>query len=395
MALYAFDGTWNSVKDNEDPQYVNTNVVRFYRAYQQASNTDDFYLAGVGTRFDVVGKVLGGVFGLGELPRLDEAYDHLCRAWAAGDHVIDIVGFSRGAATTLDFCHRIQSDGIRRPGTSDVVEPNPRIRFLGVWDVVAAFGLANLGNTGLNIGHHLALPPARLWYCFHAMALDERRPSFLPTRLQGACEVWFRGVHSDVGGGNGNRGLNDIALKWMLSKARAAGLPIADADIAALDPKPATAPKFDHKLPLPVRIIGALDRRHYTVSPVPECTNPPDTCVIETEADERTADVLGTEVQVLPAAASARVDVLWTTAVSVGKQLDFPVDGAKDALVSLFQGRIALVTTDAQLDQARRAVVRLVSAMIADAQRNSFHVLNAFFLNDALFHLAPLPPFTD
>ena len=119
-------------------------------------------------------------------------------------------GFSRGAATTLDFCHCIQERGIRRPGSDDVVEPSPKIRFLGVWDVVAAFGLANLGNTELNIGHHLSLPKSNLQYCFHAMALDERRPSFLPTRLEGACEVWFRGVHSDVGGGNANRGLNDI-----------------------------------------------------------------------------------------------------------------------------------------------------------------------------------------
>ena len=70
------------------------------------------------------------------------------------------------------------------------------------------------------------------------MALDERRPSFLPTRLPGAHEVWFRGVHSDVGGGNTNRGLNDIALKWMLSKAKGASLPIADEDILALQPDP-------------------------------------------------------------------------------------------------------------------------------------------------------------
>src|SRR5262249_54967707 len=157
----------------------------------------------------------GGVFGLGELPRILEAYDHLCEQWAAGDRIIDIVGFSRGAATTLDFCHQIQENGIRRPGSDQVVETSPRIRFLGVWDTVAAFGLASVGNVELNIGHHLSLPKSSLQYCFHALALDERRLSFLPTRLEGAREVWFRGVHADIGGGNGNRGLNDITLKWM------------------------------------------------------------------------------------------------------------------------------------------------------------------------------------
>ena len=43
------------------------------------------------------------------------------------------------------------------------------------------------------------------------------------TRLSGASEVWFAGVHSDVGGGNGNLGLNDIALRWMALKAPGGG----------------------------------------------------------------------------------------------------------------------------------------------------------------------------
>jgi len=158
MALYAFDGTWNSAKESEDQQLTNTNVFRFYQAYHKQSTAADLYVAGVGTRFDLIGKIVGGVFGLGELPRINEAYDHLCTTWAAGDHIIDIVGFSRGAATTLDFCQRIQSDGIRKPNSNEVLEPNPQIRFLGVWDVVAAFGLALLGGRDLNIEKHITLP---------------------------------------------------------------------------------------------------------------------------------------------------------------------------------------------------------------------------------------------
>ena len=79
--------------------------------------------------------------------------------------------------------------------------------------------------------------------------------------------MWFRGVHGDVGGGNTNRGLNDITLKWMMSKARAAGLPITAEDIAALQPNPATLPRPDKKLPLKLRAVSAVDRRHYTISP--------------------------------------------------------------------------------------------------------------------------------
>lgn len=241
--------------------------MRFKDACHAHSGTDDFYVEGVGTRFDVLGRVLGGVFGLGELPRINEAYDHLCKAWAAGDHVIDIVGFSRGAATTLDFCHRIQERGIRRPGSDEVIEPRPQIRFLGVWDAVAAFGVANLGNTALNVGHHLSLPTSSLQYCFHALALDERRLSFLPTRLPGAHEVWFRGVHSDIGGGNGNRGLNDITLVWMMRKAMASKLPIKEEDILALAPNPAAVPRLDRRLRVNVRLVSAVDSRHYTVAP--------------------------------------------------------------------------------------------------------------------------------
>ena len=49
----------------------------------------------------------------------------------------------------------------------------------------------------------------------------------------------------------------------------------------------------------------------------------------------------------------------------------------------------------AQLNVARASVVRLVTAMIDGAQKKSFHVMHEFFLNEALFKLRPLHPFTD
>jgi hypothetical protein len=63
-------------------------------------------------------------------------------------------------------------------------------------------------------------------HAFRALALDERRSNFVPTSLDGAYEVWFRGVHSDVGGGNTNLGLNNITLRWMARKALFAGVPV-------------------------------------------------------------------------------------------------------------------------------------------------------------------------
>src|ERR1051325_9349606 len=259
MALYAFDGTWNTEK-TKDNTNNNTNVVRFKNAYQDNTGVDQCYVPGVGTRMKWLGHIIGGAFGAGELPRLNEAYKTLCENWRDDDQIIDIIGFSRGAATTLDFCHLIQERGIQDPANEAVkVEPNPQIRFVGLWDVVPAFGLGFLGNQVFNFGHELTVPTTGIEYCFHALALDKRRPSFIPTRLDGAYEVWFRGVHSDVGGGNGNLGLNDIALKWMMSKAKDAGLPITDADIAALDPQPDTLPNNHPKL-LDIRNIGPADR---------------------------------------------------------------------------------------------------------------------------------------
>ena len=96
--------------------------------------------------------------------------------------------------------------------------------------------------------------------CYHALALDEARQAFRPTRVKGGCEVWFRGVHSDVGGGNDNHALNDITLRWMLRKAIVSGLPMV-ADCIATS---CTRADIDGKIGDnfdPIRIALANPRR--------------------------------------------------------------------------------------------------------------------------------------
>lgn len=396
MALYAFDGTWNTRKDGEDPNYDDTNVVRFFEAYHARSDMDDFYVEGVGTRHEEAGRVIGGLFGLGELARLNEAYDRLCENWTKHDRIIDIVGFSRGAATTLDFCHLIKNRGIRRPGTNEVVEAHPVIRFVGVWDVVAAFGLGFLGNELLNFGHHLSLPTSSVRYCFHALALDEQRLSFIPIRLQGGYEVWFRGAHSDVGGGNGNRGLNDITLKWMMSKAMAASLPIAAADIAALEPDPAADPRRNLSL-LDIRNISAVDRRHYTAADRGGWRCAPESCAVETEADERIARAVGAAgIEVLPSLVRLRVLALWETAQArADQQHNVSLDAVREPLLALIQGRISLVTDDQSLKKAREGTAMLIDLMMRAARDRGWSRPAEFFLNFALKNRRHLFPFTD
>ena len=405
MALYAFDGTWNEAKSDEDPGYLHSNVVRFFQVYDRnataaarASGTApprNLYVAGVGTRYDLLGRALGGAFGLGELTRIQEAYDHLCRSWAEGDHTIDIVGFSRGAATALDFIHHLLAKGIRAPGTEDVIEAEPTVNFLGLWDVVAAFGLGSLGNEVLNLGHHLFLPNSNLKYCCHALALDETRLSFLPTRLPGAEEVWFRGAHSDIGGGNGNRGLNDITLRWMFCKAKASDLPVLDADIAELEPQPCT-PVPATKLRIPIRAVASVDVVHYSVAPLEGWLTPPATCRIASQDEEhRPATIRNGGLELLPADARRRISAMWDAADEVARRQGFDLAHSREWLLTLFEGRVSLVTTDAELTLARANGGRLITAAADNARRRDFRVLQEFFLNEALFSLPHLFPLTD
>jgi uncharacterized protein (DUF2235 family) len=227
MAIYAFNGTWNSEKTEDVATDVheydlNTNVVKFKDAYEGKQ----FYVNGVGTRLGWFGRFFGGAFGIGGQERLDEAREAFERNRANGDPEIDVVGFSRGAALAAAFVHRLHKE----------FGKDVPIRFVGLWDLVGSFGIPfSLGPIKFqewNLGYKFDVPPSVRHY-YHALALDERRQTFRPTRLIGAHEVWFRGAHGDIGGGNGNLGLNCITLCWMLRKAAAAGLPIKPAAITA------------------------------------------------------------------------------------------------------------------------------------------------------------------
>jgi hypothetical protein len=224
MALYAFDGTWNSDEDKPEEE---TNVVRFTELYV-GNNIE--YVTGVGTRFGKLGHVLGGLFGSGGHTRIGEMYDELCDNWEQGDHDIDIIGFSRGAALAVHFANKLCDEGVKLgDGRSEKVQ----VRFLGIWDIVGSFGLSFdtiINFQEINLGWHIDTLNDCVEHCFHAMALDERRESFAVTRLDSGNtydkirEVWFRGVHSDVGGGNNNTARSNIALKWMLEQGRNCGL---------------------------------------------------------------------------------------------------------------------------------------------------------------------------
>ena len=86
---------------------------------------------------------------------------------------------------------------------------------------------------------------------YHALSIDDERTTFHPKvwdekavwdekklnriPFNGYVEqVWFAGVHSNVGGGYPRTGLSDVALQWMLTKAQAHGLVLYPDQITAI-----------------------------------------------------------------------------------------------------------------------------------------------------------------
>ena len=124
-----------------------------------------------------------------------------------------------------------------------------KIRMIGVWDTVGSLGIpAIVGSVDpilfgfLDTGLHVDVLNA-----YQALAIDERRVEFPPTVWtsspapgQTMEQVWFAGFHNDVGGGCAETGLSDIALSWMMNRAKALGLEFADqawSRYGVLDPK--------------------------------------------------------------------------------------------------------------------------------------------------------------
>jgi uncharacterized protein (DUF2235 family) len=131
------------------------------------------------------------------------------------------------------------------------------IHFVGVWDTVESVGMVGLQRKITSNGETRNKPPFR--HIRHALSLDEHRRTFAPRLYwdndydddvgdpaahRSLRQRWFRGVHSDVGGGYDEReaGLSDQAYRWMLAEAIACGLRVAaPPEPSAQAPKPLIA----------------------------------------------------------------------------------------------------------------------------------------------------------
>ena len=260
------DGTWNRPDQVQGGQVCASNVTKIARCIAPVDSKGIeqivFYDKGVGTgRFD---RLLGGAFGWGIKQKILDAYRFLMATYEPADELF-FLGFSRGAYTVRstfglirnsgllkpDFAHKLESAYAlyrRRDDAShpDAVESElfrrsyswePRAKFIGVWDTVGALGLPVGGLLQL-INKRWSFHDMTLssWVdnAFQALAIDERRKPFQPSiwdqsaKADGQTleQVWFAGVHSNVGGSYPQSGLSDITLLWMIRNIEGCGLAI-------------------------------------------------------------------------------------------------------------------------------------------------------------------------
>jgi uncharacterized protein (DUF2235 family) len=249
---------------------TNTNVVKLYTMLARVPDQQlSYYQPGIGTMAPAAfwGRVrkwfvkqidLAIAWFLSE--HVTDAYRFLMRYYQDGDRIY-IFGFSRGAYTARALAGMLHKVGLLTQGNDELIsfawdkfknEDNKdlaqkfkdtfsrpvRVHFLGLWDTVSSVGWAwdpkhlpyTQNNPSVEIVRHL-------------VALDERRAYFVqnlwgavPTNVE---QLWFPGVHGDVGGGYpvDRAGLSALALQWMTDKAIAAGLLIDPAIRAIVLPQ--------------------------------------------------------------------------------------------------------------------------------------------------------------
>jgi uncharacterized protein (DUF2235 family) len=242
------DGTWNEPDTFSNGKPVPTNVVRMLRALVPAGGRQHWhYEQGVGTR--PWEALAGGIYGYGLSKRVQGAYRWLRsrfgdKQWQRHQNRVFLFGFSRGAYTVrrlaglLAMCGLplksrdsnlaweifLQGDwqsaaALKREGRFFDVA----VEMVGCWDTVKA-------TNDRDFHDHVLSPNVVAGY--HAMAIDERR-RFFPVlrwnRDKRVLQMWFAGVHSDVGGGYENHGLSDVALKWMILRGLDHGLKFSKA----------------------------------------------------------------------------------------------------------------------------------------------------------------------
>ncbi len=286
--VFFSDGTGNDDAVDGD----NTNVVMLWRrALNDGQRQVTEYDPGVGTRKrDFIGKPTGK----GISDNIVDGYAFIAQYYESGDRIF-LFGFSRGAYTVRSLASFIELCGVverKGPVGTDVSEDaiddaysvykiedkakqkkraaefrnrqvyaehrdesdreKRAVHFIGVWDTVRALGVTVNGRNievpllEHRFHNHDLSPYVR--YAYHALSIHDRRRTHHPTIWNEPTEaqkaggpqsfeqVWFPGMHRDVGGGYNERGLANITLRWMMKRALAADPPLLLSPEFAADP---------------------------------------------------------------------------------------------------------------------------------------------------------------
>jgi len=273
------DGTGNQVEGNL------SNVLKLFRILHKNEYQRVYYNPGIGTigtddPWTRLTQNTKGVFELATGYGLDAeilgAYRFLAEHYQKDDRVF-LFGFSRGAYTVRALAGFIHMIGLLPPDQLNIANyglstykkvgeqadfqlawhfgqvtgAQPiTIDFIGVWDTVASM-IVPRWDRGIPIPTLQTLPYTRtnssVKVFRQAKAIDERRRMFrlnrwkdpqnfianpfdknAPSIDQNIKQVWFAGVHADIGGGypEEESGLSKFPLNWMIDEAVKYGLDI-------------------------------------------------------------------------------------------------------------------------------------------------------------------------
>ncbi len=258
------DGTWNRPEVNLEKDFP-TNVLKFSRAIApiDSSNVNQtvFYDWGIGSYHS---QAAGGALGKGLDKNIMDCYRFIVHNYDKGDELY-FFGFSRGAYTVRSLCGLINNCSVLKKEHANkittafnlyknskykpsheysvkfrkdyAVANRTEVKFVGVWDTVGSMGLPTsifgfIKSKNLFYDNKIGsiIETAR-----HALSIDELRKDFEPTiwtkdadNKVDLKQVWFAGVHSDVGGGykpdGDGKALSEIPMLWMKREAENKGL---------------------------------------------------------------------------------------------------------------------------------------------------------------------------
>jgi uncharacterized protein (DUF2235 family) len=281
--VLCFDGTWNALSDpnalTNVVRFANMVTVSDEQGVAQIT----YYNSGVGSG-GPIDRFLGGAFGAGLKSNVKRGLAFLALNYDEGDEiyifgfsrggytaralagVVGVAGIPYSITETERHWNLYQEVAALKSNAGRYARNSPKrapydaqinakkkelesatrykgadvpIRCVGVWDTVGSYGIpTGFGPTAL--ARHFTMwtrgfkdtrfgDTVKLG--LHAIAVDEMRRPFTPTfwtlrddreleKGQVVEQVWFPGVHSNVGGGYARKGLSDLALAWMIARVQ-------------------------------------------------------------------------------------------------------------------------------------------------------------------------------